>query len=254
MLGDTELQWQRDERDGCTVVRPRGVLNPTTYRCFSDDLVKFTVEEPRAVIVVLDDLRVSSEPLLSVFASVSMRVGDWPGVPVLLVVELGFRRAVLRSSAIRRFVPVFATVTAAVRSLEHPPLRRWATLDLAPTGDCAQRARRFVDDICQRWDTGSALGDAQLIATELVENSFLHSRSEADIRVRLELRDDLLTVAVADADPREAVLREPGPGGPRFYGLHVVARLARAWGCAPKWPIGKVVWATVPVGPRREPR
>ncbi|MBF6133660.1 ATP-binding protein [Nocardia otitidiscaviarum] len=236
------------------MVRPHGELNPATYRNFSDDLVKFTVEEPRAVIIVLDDLRVTSEPLFSVFASVSMRVGDWPGVPILLVVELDLRRAVLRSSAIRRFVPVFATVIAAIDSLDNPPLRRWATLDLTPTGDCAQRARRFVDDICQRWNIAAVRGDAQLIATELVENSFLHGRSEADIRVRLELRGDLLTVAVADADPREAVLREPGPGGLRFYGLHVVARLSRAWGCAPKWPIGKVVWATVPVGPGREPR
>lgn len=251
MVVGRELRWQRDERDGCAVVRPYGELGPVGYRALSDDLVKFTVEEPRAVIVVLDHLRVSFEPLVTAFASATMRAGEWPGVPLMLVVESDTRRAELRSSALKRFVPVFGSVREAVRAVELPPLRRRATLELAPDGECGQLARRFIREICLRWNIPEACADALLVGTELVENAFLHSRVPAEIHLRLELRDDLLTVAVADEDPREAVLREPGGGLPRFYGLHVIARLSRSWGCTPRWPVGKVVWAVLPTGPRR---
>ncbi|GAB0102448.1 hypothetical protein JMUB6875_14160 [Nocardia sp. JMUB6875] len=89
-----------------------------------------------------------------------------------------------------------------------------------------------------------------LIATELVENSFLHSRVPGGMQLRLELRDDRFCVAVGDNDPHEALLREPGVGGSRHYGLHIVARLASSWGCVPRRPAGKVVWAVLSTGRR----
>ncbi|WP_067649536.1 ATP-binding protein [Nocardia harenae] len=126
--------WRPEAAGECAVLRPRGVLDAATSRRFGADLVRFAMEQPRALIVSLD---------------------------------------------------------------------------------------------------------------ELVENAVRHGAG--DVGVRLELRAGGLTVAVSDADPHPAVLREPAAGEVRAYGLHVVAHLARAWGCAPCWPSGKVVWATLPV-------
>ncbi|MEC3913127.1 ATP-binding protein [Nocardia sp. CDC160] len=254
MLGGREITWERVERQGCSVVYPHGELTSAAYRAFTDALVKFAVEEPRAVIVVLDNLRVASEPLYSAFGSAWMRVGEWPGVPIVLIVHSPSRRQWLRGSAVHRFVPVHADLVSALAGLREAPSRRRATLDLAPTADCGQRARHFVEETCLRWGIPEVRVDALLVATELVENSFLHSDVPADIQVRLELRNQLFTVAVGDADPREALLREPGTDGPRHYGLHLVARISRSWGCAPRWPSGKIVWAVLPTGRRRDLR
>ncbi|MFI6870020.1 ATP-binding protein [Nocardia sp. NPDC050406] len=215
------------------MVRPYGELNPGTYRMVTDDLVKFAVEQPHAVIVVLDSLRIASYPLLTAFSSARIRVEQWPRVPIMLVVGSEIRRAEIRSTTIGRLVPIFGSVPAALAHTAAPPPPRRANTDLPLAADCAQRSRRFVDDICTRWNIADLRCDARLVATELVENAFLHSRSHTRIRLRLERRDDLLTVAVADDDPREAVLREPTHGSPHLYGLHVVARLSHAWGCAP---------------------
>ncbi|WP_460723455.1 ATP-binding protein [Nocardia heshunensis] len=222
-----------------------------SYRDFTDSLVKFAVEEPRALVVVVDELRVESEPLYTAFASAWMRVGDWPGVPIRLVVSTESRRELLHASAIHRFIPVCADVPEAMRGLADQPPRRRAIVNLVRAASCGQRARRFVDATCERWHVAEARGDALLIATELVENSFLHSAVDGDMQLRLELRNQLFTIAVGDDDPHEALLREPGAGGSRHYGLHLVARLARSWGCAPRWPTGKVVWAVLATGQRR---
>ncbi|MVU78775.1 hypothetical protein GPX89_16175 [Nocardia sp. ET3-3] len=232
------------------MVSPHGELTASTYRSLVDGLVKFAVEEPRAVVVVLEDLVVASEPLYTAFSSAWMRVGEWPGVPILLVVPGAALRERLGDSAVHRFVPVYSEVDEALAVLREPPARRRVTLSLVPTGDCAQRARRFVDATCSRWGIPEVRVDALLIVTELVENSFLHSGVDADIQLRLELRNQMFTVAVGDADPQEALLREPGTDGFRHYGLHIVAKLARTWGCAPRWPTGKVVWAVLPTGRR----
>ncbi|MCM6777961.1 ATP-binding protein [Nocardia sp. CDC159] len=250
VTAEHEIKWSVHRLRGCSVVRPVGELDATTYRGFGDDLVKFTLDLPRAVIVVADELVVRAEPLLTAFANAWMRGNDWPGVPILLVVQDSGNRRVFECSAIRRFVPVYASVIAALRGAEEPPLRRRMSITLVRTGNCAQRARRFVDEVCEEWKIVQVRSDAELVTTEFVENSLRHNRVGTDLSVRLELHQDLLTVAVGDDDPREAVLREPLPGDTRLYGLHVVARMARAWGCAPRWPVGKVVWAALPIGPR----
>ncbi|WP_280181591.1 ATP-binding protein, partial [Nocardia farcinica] len=104
---------------------------------------------------------------------------------------------------------------------------------------------RFLRELCRAWGVEHAEADAELVVTELVENALVHGRGDLDLRV--ELRPDALTVAVADADPHAAVLREAPPGRMRRHGLHAVAAIARAWGCAPRWPSGKVVWASLPI-------
>jgi hypothetical protein len=248
-MADDEVHWQQTESGHCLVLRPQGTLNAITYRRFSDSLVKFAMDLPSAVVVDVADLGIADEPLLTAFSSAWMRVSDWPGVPIMLVVESADRRARFEASAIRRFVPVFASVPDAVAAAEAPPSRRLARVDLMPIGESSRHARRFVRDVCTRWDVPEVILDAQVVATELVENALAHTYG--DLRLRLELRAELLTVAVGDDDPHEAVLREPGAGQERYRGLLVVAQLATTWGCVPQRSGGKVVWATLPVGHRR---
>lgn len=108
-------------------------------------------------------------------------------------------------------------------------------------------ARRHVTDTCLRWDVPEVTANAVSVATELVENSIQHAGTP--LRLRLELRDGLLTVAVSDESRVQAVLREPGATGRQYNGLHIVAGLARAWGCTPD-SNGKVVWAVLATAQR----
>ncbi|BCK55576.1 hypothetical protein [Nocardia wallacei] len=244
-MRDTGIGWTRTEFENCSIVRPRGELTGVTYRRLRDDLVKYAVDQPRAVIVAVDDLVIAADPLLTAFTSARMRIDTWPTVPLLMVAQSAEQRERLRSGCVDRFLPVFGTVESALDSLSEQPARRRTSLSLARTPACGRRARRLVTETCERWSIPEFRGDACLVATELVENSLIHAEDGDDMELRLELRRHLLTVAVSDTDPREAVLREPGPGAEFSGGLHVVAGIARAWGCAPRWPLGKVVWATL---------
>ncbi|UGT44195.1 hypothetical protein LTV02_12730 [Nocardia yamanashiensis] len=255
---DTEVRWSHAASDGCAVVTAHGRLDTSSYRRFTDDLVKFTVEGPRAVIVVIDDLHIASEALLTAFSRAWMRGEDWPAVPIMIVSESALVRECLHASAISRFIPVYAGVRDATAAVDDPRRRR-THLTVARRPSAGQDARRFVTEICERWSTPEVRVDAHLIVTEFVENACLHSRGDADLTVRLELYNGLFAIAVEDEDPREAILREPAadstrrPGVhaiPRHLGLHTVSRLARRWGCSPRRPTGKVVWAVLPTHAR----
>ncbi|GAB2705935.1 ATP-binding protein [Nocardia thraciensis] len=246
-MTNSEIVWVRTEFEGYSIIRPRGELNALNYRNFGDDLVRFAIEEPRAVIVPVDDLAIPSDLSLTAFSSARMRTGTWPAVPILLVVEEAGMRARFRSSAIDRVVPVFATLAAAVAGVIATPPRRHAGLRLTRAPPSGRRARRFVEEVCERWAVPEVCPDGALVATELVENSLIHADSDDDIGLRLELSRGTFTVAVSDSDPRVAMLREPAPGSEPPGSLHIVARLALAWGCIPRWPLGKVVWASLPI-------
>lgn len=85
--------------------------------------------------------------------------------------------------------------------------------------------------------------DAQLIATEFVENTIRHTIYAP--RLRLELRRGIFTVAVGDDDPCPAVRHERLGPGEAGLGLQLVAQVARVWGCSRSWSGGKVVWAVL---------
>ena len=230
--------------EDCLVIRPAGTLDVATYPDLRDRLLKHAVEQPRALVVDLTDLVVELESLLSVFATVWLRTRDWPAVPLLLVASPD---QVPNPKALRRYATVHGTVEAAIASVGAQPLRRrtdrWMPCDVvSPIA-----ARTFVRETCLLWGLPADLTtDAAVVATELVTNAVEHARSAA--RLRLELRRDLLTIAVSDDDPTPATLRDTAwgehlPGG---YGLLLVSRLAATWGCVPD-PENhrKVVWAVL---------
>lgn len=234
------VSWQREQIGECLMVRPVGVLDAMTYRDVRDTMIKFAVDQ-QVLIVAIDELELPVPGALTAFSSAAMRVSNWPGVPIVLATPREDQRAELARTTVSRFVSVFVDVAAAVASAERAPRSRRAILELGRELISARRARLFVRATCHRWQLDDLRGDAEQIATELVENALLHANSAP--RLRLESRGEVLTVAVSDGSTREAVLREPGPGTDRGVGLRIVADRCLAWGCSPQLAGGKVVWA-----------
>lgn len=235
------IQWRPYTVADCLVLTPTGDLDATTYRGFRDDLVTFALAEPRALILIIDQLRITSRASLRAISSAWLRINDWPGVPIHLVAHDDHLRTTMTHSPLARYVPVHATTTAALADLDDPPLRRRSEIALPPIATSSRLARRFVERTCADWDITDRLTDAMEVATELVENAIIHAGT--DMCLRLELHAGRLAVAVRDGSPAEAVLRERGPRPAN--GLRLVSHLATTWGSTPDMSGGKVVWAVL---------
>jgi hypothetical protein len=103
------------------------------------------------------------------------------------------------------------------------------------------RARGFVRGVCAEWMVPELAEDAELIATELVENTLRHTDSAP--RLQLELRRGTLAVEVSDENARPAVLREGLDPVSAGLGLRMVAKVAKKWGSSRSRRGGKTVWA-----------
>ncbi|KAA9149062.1 ATP-binding protein [Amycolatopsis acidicola] len=114
-----------------------------------------------------------------------------------------------------------------------------AEIALAREPGSAHRARRFAGGVCADWQLGELRADVTTVVSELVENTLQHTGSPA--LLRLELLGRVLTVSVSDDDPREARVRAADSDG--GYGLRIVQRMARSWGCERTDGGGKKVWA-----------
>lgn len=230
---------------GATLAHATGVLDVATYAQLRDTLLKAATEAPRAVIVDVGRLDMPSQASLSVFSVVSLRVAEWPGVPVMLLAPDPARYERLAGSPVARYVPVFHDLDSAMAAIGAPSRRRQDRIRLAGGASSSAVARAFARSTCQRWGLHAVCEDAMAVATELTENVVRHAGGEA--MLRMDLRRGLLSLAVSDGSPRQAVLREAARFGRPSAGLSIVARLSRAWGCTPTTD-GKVVWAVLRVG------
>jgi anti-sigma regulatory factor (Ser/Thr protein kinase) len=120
-------------------------------------------------------------------------------------------------------------------------------LDLPCDEHAPATVRQALSDIP---DAPWAIGDAMLVASELVTNAVLHSGCENnhDIKVSVGIREERLVIAVVDPGLSgvDARVREnPTFGG---FGLRIVDQLAANWGSDRTH--GYRVWAevTLPVG------
>lgn len=236
-------------RHGVTITHPVGTLDFITYPALRDTLLKYAAEQPEGLLVELDDLAMASAHVAAVFSLVAMRVSDWPGIPVLLVMTDQARRSRLSDSLAGKDVQVHESVPAAIAALDRPPLRTRSVIELVPSPVSARRARYFVRMNCSRWGVAELATDAMTVVTAFVENTLVHTSSPAFLR--LEHRHGVLTVAVTDDDPSPAVLRERLEGGVAPSGLLLVASVAQVWGCVPTMNGGKTVWALLRSARRR---
>lgn len=228
------------------MVSPTGVLNSATYLTLRTALVKAATEQPSAVLVDVDGLDVPAPSAWVVLTSAQWMVSAWPAVPICAITTNPDTRATLQSSGITRYVPVWATRDAAVAAIAETGLprhcRRRASEYLPRQRASQALAREFLRRRLNDWSCPQYLETAEAVAGELIRNVLDHTHSAPQLC--LELHEDLLTIAVADADATPVVRREPAGGTLRFSGLGVVSTLSRVWGCHPSTD-GKVVWAVV---------
>lgn len=222
----------------------RGILDAATYRQLRDVIVKAALDRSGGVIVDVDELSVPVASALTVFTSARWLVSTWPDVPVLLVASSPSVRDTLRANGITRYVPVYANVRAAVDGLPEARAagRHYAHTSLARP-DGLDSARRFVADCLDAWGQQEMTSAVATVAMLLVDNVLEHTWS--DPRIRLEMFNGLITVAVADRSQRSATRREGQDGATDITsGLGMVSTLTRSWGSAPT-PEGKTVWAVL---------
>lgn len=233
---------------GAVVVRPVGMLTADTSLWLRDELLTCAAEQPRVLVVDLDGMRAAEASVLMVFAMVSNHISDWPGVPLALVAARQPLRTVLHTSSVHRFVPIYRSVTDAFDAAPHCRQRK---VQLACDLASVRLAREIAERTCHEWELPGMVNDAVLVASELTENMIRHACSDGGLF--LQLRDHLLTIAVADADSRPPLLRLPHERQDGGRGLVLVAALSRTWGTAPRRlggsPGGKVVWAVLAVAP-----
>ncbi|AYN40678.1 ATP-binding protein [Streptomyces dangxiongensis] len=120
----------------------------------------------------------------------------------------------------------------------------------------AQLARRLAVRRMEEWGCPPA-SDASctvaLIVGELAANAVRHGRvpgRDFGLRLTLDRATGLVRIEVADAASAKRPPTVPPssyPEGESGRGLLLVDVLAARWGSAPRRPVGKTVWAEVPV-------
>ncbi|MEU4253102.1 ATP-binding protein [Amycolatopsis sp. NPDC026612] len=217
-----------------------GVLDRSTYPQLRDRLLEFAVDAADGVLIDIERLELRDRTLTRVFALVALRVGDWPATPFALVTGRPEQRAVLAATAVDRCVPVYPDAGTAEAALTRPARRRASRLlDRSPR--TSARARGFVRGVCAEWMVPELAEDAELVATELVENALRHTDSAP--RLQLELRRGTLAVEVSDESERPAMLRERLNPADAGLGLRMVTKVAKIWGSSRSGSGGKTVWA-----------
>jgi hypothetical protein len=106
----------------------------------------------------------------------------------------------------------------------------------------AARARRAATSVLADQVHPSRLADAQLVASELINNAVAHAGRP--LRFALRLQDDAIVITVDDLTQVAPVKRTPDPNRSGGRGLHIIEALSEAWG-SERRPWGKQVWAVV---------
>ena len=92
----------------------------------------------------------------------------------------------------------------------------------------AAQARRLVERYFGGQLGDEALDDVRLVATELVDNAYVHG--EGQITLRLTQREDRLRVEVIDQGQGAAIqIHHEEPSG-QGHGLRMVDHICTAWG------------------------
>jgi hypothetical protein len=133
-----------------------------------------------------------------------------------------------------------AMLVAELRGLEPWRIVSW-TLHDVETEIPASRVR--VREALLDWDLPRMVETAELLVTELATNALLYGKSPIELQVLL--LDDVVTFAVADADPPLPRFRRSSYDDEGGRGLQLVATIASRWG-ARATSTGKVVWCELP--------
>lgn len=106
--------------------------------------------------------------------------------------------------------------------------------DLSAVAACRRRTSRQLEE----WDLESHVFTAEIIVSELVTNVIRHTGGTPTVRL---IRDEALTIEVADEATTSPHLRHARSQDEDGRGLFIIATLAQRWGTR-YTPKGKVVW------------
>jgi anti-anti-sigma regulatory factor len=226
--------------DGGLIVTLTGELRLEDVASVRLRLMKSLAEQPEAVLIDVNGLRVEDPLSLAVFVAVARQATRWPGIPVLICTDTAETRAQFQGAAYRR-LPLFRTIESAQRAATSYE-RSLPTLsdEIIPIAGAPRHARNVVTDACVRWDLPRLAGPATLIANEFVCNVIAHANTMATLR--LALRPRHLAIAVRDGSTAEPIGKTENDRPGR--GLLLVEAMAGSWGWLPTEG-GKVVWATL---------
>jgi anti-anti-sigma factor len=221
-----------------------GVLDTSTYLTLRDAVIKAALDEPQAVLVDVDGLDVPASSAWSVFTSARWHVSTWPDVPIILVCGHAGRRRTIARTGVTRYVPVYATVGAALGAVKDGAApRRRARIELPASLASLRAARDFVAEWLADWSHDELVPTATVIVNVFVENVLQHTNS-APVLI-LESDGGAVYLSVQDESSTPAARHEdPYRGGERVSGLAIIASVCRAWGSTPT-PSGKTVWAVI---------
>jgi anti-sigma regulatory factor (Ser/Thr protein kinase)/anti-anti-sigma regulatory factor len=243
------MEIQHSTQDGCQVVTLTGSIDLFSVARIQRALVKDLSEEPFALICDLGGVDTLDPVCATVFATVANHPSSrWPATSFLLCGAQPPVAEVLGLLTVPHFLQLYASLQDAVdAAVARPPLLR-DELVLAPIPTAAAAARAFVREVLGYWQLAlpdnTLVARAVLVAGELVTNAVVHARTE--LRLRVELRGDLLHLAVRDGNPRLLrLVTVPDLEAEGGRGLWLVEQLARAWGVNRHPDGGKVVWCTL---------
>jgi rhodanese-related sulfurtransferase len=226
-----------------------GVLDSRTYLQLRNRIIEKALDEPRAVLVDVNALHVPASGAWKVFTGARWHVSTWPDVPIILICAHAGRRRTIARSGVTRYVPVHATVEAALESLTAGRrARRWTRTELPCSLASLRKARELVAEWLAAWSHVELIPVATVVVNVFVENVLQHTACMP--MLMLESDGEAVTIAVQDGNSIPAARHEdPRRGGDRVSGLAIVASVCRAWGSTPM-PSGKTVWAVV--GPENQ--
>jgi anti-sigma regulatory factor (Ser/Thr protein kinase)/anti-anti-sigma regulatory factor len=245
------MEIQHSTQDGCQVVTLTGTIDLFSVARIQRALVKDLSEEPFALICDLAGVDILDPVCATVFATVANHPSSrWPATSFLLCGAQPPVAEVLGLLTVPHFLQLYASLQDALDAAVARPPYLLDELVLAPIRTAAAAARAFVREVLGYWQLAlpdnTLVDRAVLLASELVTNAVVHARTELELRV--ELRGDLLHLAVRDGSPRllrlvtDPVRDLEAEGG---RGLWLVEQLARAWGVNRHPDGGKVVWCTL---------
>jgi anti-sigma regulatory factor (Ser/Thr protein kinase)/anti-anti-sigma regulatory factor len=231
-------------------LRASGVLDAITAPDFSAALLEAVAEQPVGVLIEVDDLTVTDDIGLVVFATVGAQNRNWPGCGLVMAGPNSKLHAAAERMGIIPYVPMCPDRPTALAHLAQIPVPPWQREDIAADRNAPGLARAAVANFCARQGIGGgAMGGeaAQLVASELVTNAVVHAGTP--IQLTLRLLPPLLHIAVRDSGNGQAritgTVDETAESG---RGLVLVDALSAAWGSFVP-PIGKIVWAAIRVRP-----
>jgi DNA-binding NarL/FixJ family response regulator len=159
-----------------------------------------------------------------------------------LVLAAGAAGYVRKRPSIREVIDEI-TVAAGLLELAQEVLA--ATQRFPEDLSSPRQARRFLDEVLERWQCQPAIDTLQVLISEVVTNAVLHAHSQPEVSVLM--LGSSIRVEVSDDSEQMPVISERDELAVRGRGMGMLAAEASGWGVSLRPGGGKTVWFDVPV-------